>query len=87
MSNADTRAHVEISAMQLIPVADLQISTPDASDDSDNEIAITIPTSRKERRKQKKTKHDSTLPTPSATDDETNSPSPNTSEQSIEKTP
>jgi PTH1 family peptidyl-tRNA hydrolase len=70
MENAATRAHVA-TALQ-IPVADPefpQTATSDTSD-ADSAIGFSIPLSHKEKRQQKKQKHDSALPTPSQSDSE-----------------
>jgi len=56
-------------------VSHLAISQQDDNKSSDKTQQTTFPQSRKEKRKQNKTKHDSALPTPSGTDSET-SPTP-----------
>lgn len=76
MLNASTRAHVASpNTAELIPVANRttgnhQSATPVDTDTDDEAIEITLPVSRKEKRRQKKYKHDSALPTPSDTDNE-----------------
>ncbi|CAA9958055.1 Peptidyl-tRNA hydrolase [Pyrenophora teres f. maculata] len=57
-------------------VSQLVISQQDINGISIETFQSTFPQSRKEKRKQKKTKHDSVLPTPSGTDSETSTTPP-----------
>ncbi|KAH7386820.1 peptidyl-tRNA hydrolase-domain-containing protein [Phaeosphaeria sp. MPI-PUGE-AT-0046c] len=79
--NAPTRAHVASPTASHIPADDPEIpqasrSTPDLSD-ADSAIAITPPLSRKEKRQQKKQKHDSAISSPADTDTESSHTPPN----------
>ncbi|KAF1915487.1 peptidyl-tRNA hydrolase-domain-containing protein [Ampelomyces quisqualis] len=81
MAIATTRAHVgSPTPAPPIPAADPEIPQTLTADHSDADFAIaftrpTVPLSRKEKRHNKKQRHDSALPTPSDTD--TDSPASN----------
>lgn len=80
-SNATTRAHVASPTTSHIPADDPEIprtsrSTPDLSD-ADSAIPFTTPAlSRKEKRQQKKQKHDSAISSPADTDNESRKVTP-----------